>query len=217
MKKRIHALSVCEELRAPQAKAEGATEGLKAGTMVWYAGAPVYRYDWMSDREYMLAFDMSPKAVDLSRMNGAPLLADHARYTDRHVGVIENARIEGGKGKADYRLADTPDTESIRAKVEQGIIRQVSMEAVVLESEDVTPKGSKMRHFLATKWQPQAVALVPVGADPGARLELGDEAEESDLWIAEGLYQPRLNLAEAGAASQQQTLLALLMQRRQWQ
>lgn len=216
MKHKLFAISSVQELLAPQPKGEAEGEVLKPGRMVFYAGTPVYRYDWLSDREYMLRFDMSAKAVDMSRMKGAPLLADHWRSLDRQVGVLDSAWIEGGKGMAEYRLSDTPDTETIRAKIDQKIIRQVSMEAVVTKSEDVTPKGAKIREYLATEWQPQAVALVPVGADPGAQLLADDDMQA--VWLAEGLYTPRVtNLAEAGAASQQQTLLALFMQRRQWQ
>lgn len=190
--------------------------------MVFYAGASVYRYDWFSDTEYMLSFDMSPEAADLSRLNlGAPLMADHQqpRSVDRQVGVIEKGWLSAGKGLAEYRLADTPDTETLRAKIEQKIIRNISMEtrADLSAMRDVTPKGSKMKHLLATKWQPQAISFVPAGADPGAQL-LSDDEDGQLIWLAEGLYQPRqTNLAEAGAASQQQTLLSLLLQRRQWQ
>jgi len=216
VKQKLFAISTVQELLAPSPKSTEADAAVKPGRMVFYAGTPVYRYDFWSDTEYMLKFDMSADAVDISRMTNAPLLADHYRSIDRQVGVIDRAWLEGGKGMAEYRLAETADTETIRSKIAGGIIRQVSMEAIILESKDVTPKGSKMREYLATKWQPQAVALVPVGADPGAQL-LAEEDNQA-VWLAEGLYQPRItNLAETGAASQQQTLLSLLLQRRQWQ
>lgn len=188
--KKLIVLGQSHELRAPVMQKEGDAEGtLQGGELVWYAGSSVYRYDFWSDTEYMLRFDMSEKAVDMSRMNGAPLLADHVRSIDRQVGVIENARIEGGRGKAGYKLASTPDADTIRQKIADGVIRQVSMEAVVLETKDVTPKNQRMKEFLATRWQPQAVALVPVGADAGAQL-LSEESSE-DIWLADGLYQPR--------------------------
>ena len=204
-----------EELRASASSAQAESAGeVTSSRMVFYSGAPVYRYDWFSDTEYMLRFDMSAKAVDFSRMANAPVLADHWRSVDRQVGVIDKAWLEGGKGYAEYRLAETPDTESIRQKVAEGIIRQVSMDAVVLESEDVTPKKSRIKEFLATKWQPQAVALVPVGADPGAQLL--SEEDPGNVWLAEGIYQPRTNLSEAGTANKPQSaqVIQLLLLRR---
>ena len=194
MKHKLFAISAIQELLAPlpaKAPTDGETGGslAKPGRMVFYGGSPVYRFDWMSGQEYMLLFDLTPKSVDLSRMAGAPVLADHWRSTDRIVGVIERAWIENGKAMAEYTLSETPDTENVRAKIEQKIIRQVSMEAVVSETEDVTLKGAKMRSFMATKWQPQAVALVPVGADPAAQL-LEDDDGMRAAWLAEDLYVP---------------------------
>jgi len=216
MKQKLFAISAVQELLAPSPKSTEADVAAKPGRMVFYAGTPVFRYDFWTDTEFVLKFDMSEKAVDMSRMANAPLLADHYRSIDRQVGVVDRAWLEDGKGMAEYRLAETADTETIRAKIAGGIIRQVSMEAMILEQKDVTPKGARTREFLATRWQPQAVALVPVGADPGAQLFA--EEDNKAVWLAEGLYQPRItNLAETGAASSQQTLLSLLLQRRQWQ
>lgn len=221
---KLHTISAIEELRAPAPAAQGSAEGkVTPGRMVFYSGTPVYRFDWMSGQEYMLRFEMSKEAVDFTRMSNAPLLADHIRTTDRQVGVIERAWLENGKGMAEYRFADTEDAAPTRRKVEDGIIRQVSMEVVVIDHEDVTKKGARMKEFLATKWQPQAVALVPVGADPGAQLLLDFEASVPGAWLAEDLYKQLEKPKEeespvrSGAARRRLETALLLMHRRSWE
>lgn len=180
-------------------------------TMAWYTGASVYRYDFWADREFMLTMSMDPKAVDLSRMAGAPLLMDHWRSVDSVAGVIEKAWIENGVGMAEYRLSDTPDVELVAQKIDQGILKHVSMEAVITDMEDTTPKGGKLKEFTATKWYPEAVAIVPVGADPDAVLM--EAAKTEGLWLPTGLYQPHKFESASGAArSTNNNLLAALLQ-----
>lgn len=180
--------------------------------MVFYAGSPVRRLDFWTDQIYVLQMSMEPGAVDLSRMAGAPLLVNHDRDVNAVAGVIESASISGGKGLASFRLSDTPDTEILRDKIKQRIIRQVSMEADVLEQKDVTKAGDKHRSILVTKWMPKAVALVAVGADPGAIL-LSDH-NRGDIWVP---FQQELEDSGTGAAStdtrQRRALLAALAAR----
>lgn len=184
----------------------------RTGSMVVYSGAPVYQYDFWSDAEFMLTLSLDPAHADLSRMKGAPLLKDHRRTIDTQVGVIESAVISGGKLMALYKFADTPGVEETWQKLEQKILRQVSVEAAVNQTKDTTKKGDPIRSLLAIDWQPRAVALVPVGADPGAVLM--EEAEREDFWLSEGLYVPRKReLAPQGAAlaaNRQPQLAAML-------
>lgn len=213
------------ELRASQTST---TPRLK--TMVMYSGTPVYRFDWWSGEEYMLTLSTDPEHVNMKRLKNAPVLADHYRTVDRVVGVVEDARLEGRKIVADTRFADTPDVEEIWAKVKSGIIRNVSIEAFVSQTKDTSRKGDKMRSLLAIDWEPQAVALVPVGADPGAQMM--SASEHSELWLPEDLYsRPKgfdlsasvedagVEIAETGAASEARPgantmLLSLLLRRR---
>lgn len=200
-------------------------------TMVLYSGTPVYRFDWWTGEEYMLTLSTDPAHVNMKRLKNAPVLADHYRSVDRTVGVVENAWLEGKKIMADTRFADTPDVETVWAKVDSGIIRNVSIEAAVMDTEDISKKGDKMRSYLAIDWEPQAVALVPVGADPGAQML--SAAEGQDIWLPEDLYsRPKgfdlaasaeevalQEFAETGAASDAKTgsntlLLSLLLRRR---
>ena len=188
-------------------------QAARTGSMVVYSGAPVYRYDFWTDTEFMLTLSMKPSEIDLSRMKGAPLLRDHRRYLDAQVGVIESAMISGGKLMAVYKFADVPSVEETWQMMEQGIIRQVSVEAQINQTRDITQKGAAMKSLLAIDWQPQAVALVPVGADPGAVLMA--ESQKEEFWLSEGMYIPRQHaFAPHGAAveANRGQMLATLLQ-----
>lgn len=212
------------ELRASQA-----ATAPRLKTMVMYSGTPVYRFDWWSGEEYMLTLSTDPAHINLKRMKNAPVLADHYRSVDRTVGVVEDVWLDGKRLMAETRFAETDDVTDIWAKVESGIIRNVSVEAAVIQTKDTSKKGDKMRSLLAIDWEPQAVALVPVGADPGAQLLSGDAG--SAIWLPEDLYRKPQGFdltasaeavaeefAETGAASDAKAagnqLLALLMRRR---
>lgn len=215
-----------QEFRAAQVANQA-----RVKTMVLYSGTPVYRFDFWTGEEYMLTLSTDPAHVNMKRLKNAPVLADHYRSVDRVVGVVENPRLESGSIMAEARFADTPDVADIWAKVDSGIIRNNSIEAAVMQTKDISKKGDKMRSYLAIDWEPQAVALVPVGADPGAQMLSASEGQE--LWLPEDLYsRPKgfdlaasaeevalQEFAETGAASEAKTgrnqqLLALLLRRR---
>lgn len=142
----------------------------RTADMLWYSGAAVSRYDWMRDEEYVLQFSMDPKHVRLDRLNnGAPLLNSHSDFRLSDViGTIENARIENGKGYATARFSERDDVTPIWNDVQAGILQNVSMGVQIYNREDVTPKGQKMRHYLAVDWEPLEISAVPIGADPNA-------------------------------------------------
>lgn len=184
-----------ERLRGEIAKASADTKA-RTVEMMWYGGASVERYDWMRDEEYLLSFSMEPSHVRLGRLqNGAPLLNSHDSWRlGSVIGVIENARIDGGKGYATARFSERPDVEPIFQDVQNGIIQNVSMGSAIYDRKDVTPKGEKMRHYLAIDWEPMEISAVPIGADP----EAGFLAFESRDQYQE--FQRRRN-ADVGAAN----------------
>lgn len=67
-----------------------------------------------------------PKHVRMGRLTaGAAVLIDH--NPERHVGVTEEPRIEGGKGRVRTRFASDPESEAERTKVAERIKRNVSV------------------------------------------------------------------------------------------
>lgn len=137
--------------------------------MVWTTGARVLRSPWFSD-DYYEELEVTDQAVDLSRLNaGAPLLNVHSTYELEDVlGVVERAWIENGLGKATVRFSERDDVAPIWKDVMTGIIRNVSVGYEINQMEKVQDGSGQTPVFRVTKWTPQELSLVPVGADAGA-------------------------------------------------
>lgn len=165
-----------------EANLEAASVDVEKRTVAlhWYTGATVDRYDFF-EGPYQLTFAMQPKNVRLGALNaGAPFKAGHTPYSDIRsvLGKIERAWLENGEGRATVRFSKRADALEILEDIRDGILTKVSMEARILELEDVTPRGAKVRQYLATDWEPNAVALVQIGADSGAYAQALSEQRE---------------------------------------
>jgi HK97 family phage prohead protease len=99
----------------------------------------------------------------------APLLANHDS-TDLNavVGVVESARLEKGRGVATVRFADDPDSEKIFRKVQQGILRSISVGYRVHKLEKVEGGDSETPVFQARDWEPYELSVVGLPADAAA-------------------------------------------------
>src|SRR5260370_41382936 len=61
---------------------------------VFSAGPDVTRYDGQG--QFIERLDMTPQAVDLSRLMGAPVLKDHDRFSvDSILVTVEHASVDG--------------------------------------------------------------------------------------------------------------------------
>lgn len=151
--------------------------------MVFYSGAEVQRYSW--DRgDYTLRFSMNPAHVRLGTLNSktAPVLDAHSDFSTADVlGVIERGWLEDGKGKATARFAKNDDAaDKVWNKIEQRILRNVSMGVYIHKLQETTEKNDKIKSYLAIDWEPREVSPVPIGADPGAHFQLaaGEQSEQ---------------------------------------
>lgn len=136
--------------------------------MAFYTGATVERWDWNTGEKYLLRLGLEPGQCDIQRLEGAPLLDSHRDYTCENVlGVCRDPRIEDGVAKAKAMFSDDEDSDVTFRKVKNGILRSVSVGAViehiVLESEE-----EGLKTYLADKWYPREVSVVPIPADPRA-------------------------------------------------
>lgn len=140
----------------------------RTAKVVFYSGASVERSSFDLG-DYVMKFSLEKGAVKLGRMNaGAPLTRDHSRALADQVGVVERAWVEGGAARAVVRFSARPEIEALWQDVKAGVIRNVSMEAQILEMEETTPRGAPQRTYTATKWAPVALSIVTVPADAGA-------------------------------------------------
>jgi hypothetical protein len=155
--------------------------------MQFYSGAPVSRYSFARGGEYTLSFSMNPDHVRLDSLNNgrAPLLESHMSFgTDSVLGVIEKGWLQDGKGMATARFAKgDPTADSVWNKVEQKILRNVSMGVMIHKMKDTTKEGDAMRSYLAVDWEPQEISVVPIGADPGAQMLSREQLPEIEVVV----------------------------------
>lgn len=108
-----------------------------------------------------------PGEVDLARLNNgsAPVLKDHRRDVDSMVGTVVSAQLEGRRGRAVVRLADTAEGSSMLSRIQAGEVQSVSVGYAVHE---LKPAGEHNGYpvFRATKWEAVEISLVAVPADP---------------------------------------------------
>lgn len=147
-------------------------EAARTVDLVWTTGARVARYDWVREEPFEEELLVTAEAVDLSRLlGGAPLLPAHNRWDLGSIlGVVEDASIANGEGRATVRFAkaeDNPDADKIFRMVKDGIIRQVSVGYVIRRVERIR-QANGMMLWRVIDWQPFEISLVPVSADPNA-------------------------------------------------
>ena len=109
--------------------------------------------------------DHSPQSVRLGRMNnGAPLLLDHD--SGKQIGVVESARIEGGKGRALVRFSRSDRGEEVFRDVVDGIRSKVSVGYRIHKLRMVeADKTTKKETYRAEDWEPFEVSIVSIPAD----------------------------------------------------
>lgn len=134
-----------------------------------------YRLSFSSEEPYRRWFgneilSHAEGAVNLDRLNSiGTVLFNHDM--DMVVGRIDRAWVEGGRGMCEITLDEDELSERIRAKIESGSLKGVSVGYRVDEWEEV-PEGKKSadgKHdgpcSIATRWTPLEVSVVSVPAD----------------------------------------------------
>jgi len=154
--------------------------------VTFYSGATVPRFSW-SRGEYLLTFEMKPSAVRLNSLNSgrAPVLETHSEWSTKDVlGVVEKGWLADGEARARLRFAKSDeDADRVWNKVEQKILRNVSMGVLIHKMQETSAEG-KTKSFLATDWEPYEISVVPVGADPGAHIRMqAESAEEVEVEV----------------------------------
>lgn len=127
--------------------------------------------------------DHSPGSVRMERINtGGALLFNHGM--DKHIGVIEGARIEEKRGKAIVRFGNSEFAEEKFRDVQDGVLSNVSFmyrpKKMVLETaHDDAPDV-----YRVMDWEPLEISLVTIPAD--ISVGVGRQVNESfDIEIEE--------------------------------
>jgi hypothetical protein len=155
--------------------------------VTFYTGAEVLQFSWERG-EYNLTLSLEPGHVRLGRFKSgrAPFTRGHASANDplATLGVITNPRIENSKAKADVRFSKRADVDPIFADVLDGILPNVSVGANLYKLKETTQEKDERKSFLATDWEPTAVALVGIGGDPGAHFADAEQNVECEIEFA---------------------------------
>jgi hypothetical protein len=144
--------------------------------VIWSTGSKGIRSGW--DGPYYEELSMDPQHVNMDRLNSgaAPVLAVHDKESlDGVIGVVERAWLENGSGKALLRFSATdPNADRAFKKIQERILRNVSVGYKVNEYTDVSQRGDEVPTYRATNWQPQEISIVPVGFDMKATTRSAD-------------------------------------------
>lgn len=139
---------------------------------------PYLRSSWFEDA-WLEVLGHGADEVDMSRLGsgGAPVLYGHNRHDQSaHIGVVEKAWLEGGKGYADIRLSMRETLEDIWKDIKDGIVRNVSVGYQIMERTLTRQGDDGPNEYRVTKWLPMEVSLVTVPAD--ATVGIGRSADE---------------------------------------
>jgi len=156
------------------------SEDLRTVEMQFYTGATVERYDYSTGEKYFLRLGLDKGQCDIAKIDGGPLLDSHMDYSVRNVlGSISNPRIENGVAMATAHFSDDDESAVTFAKVKNGTLRKVSVGAVILHlSKESEADG--VATYVADKWYPREVSIVPIPADPNAGF-LSDQLQIATL------------------------------------
>ncbi|MDP3409029.1 prohead protease/major capsid protein fusion protein [Bosea sp. (in: a-proteobacteria)] len=114
---------------------------------------------------------LDPAGLDMRGLIGTPILDAHNATSARNViGIIQSVRSEAGRLIGVLRLAQSDDAAPIVDRIRNGFLRDVSIGFRVHQwAESRTPEtGGRIR--TAVRWSIFELSVVPIGADPGARI-----------------------------------------------
>jgi hypothetical protein len=149
---------------------EPKAEGPRRREVLFYSGSTVERFDLWTGESWNLRFDMD--SADLSALSaGAPVLDGHQiEQTEYVIGVVESARRADDGFRAVLRFSNREDVNGLWQDIQDGILRNVSMGVQIGELLVESKPGAEVRQYLARNWKPYEISVVPIGADPKAKI-----------------------------------------------
>ena len=141
---------------------------------------------------------LSTDGLDLSRLNGCPVLDGHRQGSARDViGTVTGHRFEGDKLVATIRLSSATDAAPIITRIKEGTLRGVSLGYRVTTWVESTDLQTKSRIRTATAWSIFEVSAVPIPADSGAKFR-GKQMDPEDQTPAQNRAEIRTIARSAG-------------------
>jgi len=145
---------------------------------------PYLRSSWFEE-PWIEVLGHKEGEIDMSRLQSgaAPVLYGHNRW-DRadHVGVVEKAWVENGRGYAEVRLSRRAELDDLWRDIKDGIVRNVSVGYQILERTLVKQNENGPNEYRVTKWLPMEVSLVPIPADATVGVGRSGDADEHRMF-----------------------------------
>lgn len=127
---------------------------------------PVLVYDYARGEPVYEVLGHNSGEIDLGFIGSgrAPVLLDHNRDSDSHIGVVDKVEVDGGRARALLRFSNSPKGQLVRDDVMSGIKSNVSVGYIVNKSEEIGERdGYKV--IRAINWSPKEISLVAIPAD----------------------------------------------------
>lgn len=150
---------------------------------------PYTRYDW--DGPWIEVLGHAPDEIDFTRLatGGAPALYNHNSYSrENHVGVIEKAYLENGRGAAEIRISKRESVNELWGDILDKIVTGVSVGYEILEKKLVKQNDEGPDEYRVTRWHPMEISFVPLAADPTVGLGRSNLNQE-DMAMANKIRQ----------------------------
>jgi len=141
---------------------------------------PYLRSSWFED-PWIEVLGHKPSEVDMGRLETgtAPVLYGHDSYTrDNHIGVVEKAWLEKGRGYANVRLSKRSELDGLWQDIKDGIVRNVSVGYRILERTLTKKNDTGPSEYRVTRWAPAEISLVPMPADPSVGIGRSDDDQQ---------------------------------------
>ncbi|WP_282129684.1 phage major capsid protein [Roseobacter litoralis] len=147
---------------------------------------PYQRTDPTGKEPFLEVLGHSEAEVDLARLNSgaAPLLKDHMPTLDAKIGMVVRAWIEGGRGYALVRFADTTGGTEMLARVRSGEVTCVSVGYAVTSAKRAGSQDG-LPVIRVTEWVPKEISFVAIPADSTVGYGRAAEAGASEIIVTE--------------------------------
>jgi hypothetical protein len=147
-------------------------------------GIGVLRRDW--EGQFLEELSLAPDAVDLSRIEGMPVLNAHRAYDLASVlGVVRSMTTDGKAVRATIAFSRRPDVEPFFRDVADGILRNVSVGYSVEKWADSTDPQTGQRTRTVLRWTPLEISFVPIAADGGATVRSHEENSMPEVAVTQ--------------------------------
>lgn len=135
---------------------------------------PYLRMGFLADSWYEV-LSHEPSAIDMSRAQGMPLLADH-NHTDL-IGVIESLSLGDRRLNAEARFSRSVRGQEVEQDVADGIRPNVSIGYLVQEFQRTGTHEDGLPIYTAVRWMPYEISSVTVPADTSVGMGRAAEGE----------------------------------------